>query len=123
MAEAAVLGHVGHGVAEVDQHVEVGQGGDGGTVEQRLAPLPATEQAALQAGAEQGLGQGVHGGPSVVGGWGILGAAGGGGGDRIAAGNFRLDCWADFCPFLVHLPGIPVKLLPRPRCVPGGRHC
>ncbi len=60
VAEAAVIGHVAHGIAVIDDHVQIGQGGEGGTVQQRLAPLPATEQGALDAGAEHGLGYRIH---------------------------------------------------------------
>jgi len=61
MAEAAVIGHVGHGIAVVDDHVEIGERAEQGAVEQRLAALPAAEQGGLDAGAEYGLGDRIHG--------------------------------------------------------------
>src|SRR5690606_9474962 len=60
MAEAAMVGHVGHGVAVVHDHVQIGHGGKHGAVEQSLASLPAAEQGALDAGAEYRLGYRVH---------------------------------------------------------------
>jgi len=61
MAEAAVKGHFRHGVAIVDDDVEIGQGGQCRAVQQGFATLPAAEQCALDAGAEYRLGDRVHG--------------------------------------------------------------
>ena len=60
MAETAVVGHVGHGIAVFHDHVQIGNGSEHRAVEQSFAALPATEQRALDAGAEYRLGYGVH---------------------------------------------------------------
>ncbi|MCY1182445.1 hypothetical protein D9M73_230040 [compost metagenome] len=56
MAEAPVMGHGFHRIGVADYHVQVGEGAEQGAIEQRLAPLPAAEQRALDAGAEHRLG-------------------------------------------------------------------
>ncbi|MCY1549892.1 hypothetical protein D9M68_860940 [compost metagenome] len=57
MAEAPVVGHRRHRVGVVDHHVHIRQGAQQCAVEQRLAPLPAAEQRALDGGAEHRLGE------------------------------------------------------------------
>ena len=61
VAEAAVVGHVGDGIAVVDDHVQVGQGAEHGAIEQCPTALPAAEQGALNGGTEYRLGDRVHG--------------------------------------------------------------
>ena len=60
MAEATVIGHLCHGIAVVDDHVEVGQGAEYGAIQQRPASLPAAQQGRLNRGAEQRLGDRIH---------------------------------------------------------------
>src|SRR5690606_31397147 len=60
MAESAVIGHVGHGIAVVKKHIQIRQGAQCGAVQQRLAPLPAAQQRPLNGGAEYRLGYGIH---------------------------------------------------------------
>ncbi|MNJ69658.1 hypothetical protein D3C77_660320 [compost metagenome] len=57
MTEAAVVGHRLHGVGVADYHVQVRQSAEQRAVEQGLASLPATEQCALESGAEHRLGE------------------------------------------------------------------
>src|SRR5690606_27553214 len=55
-----LVGHVGDGIAVIQHHIQIGQRAQHRAIEQRLAALPASEQGALERGAQHRLGNGVH---------------------------------------------------------------
>ncbi len=52
MAEATMIGHVSDRIAVIDDHIEVRQRAEYGTINEGLAALPASEHRALYAGAK-----------------------------------------------------------------------
>ena len=65
MGKTAVIGHLRNRVRIPDHHIEIGQGGQRGTVQQRTAALDAAEHRTLQGGAKYGLGNRVQGKSSI----------------------------------------------------------
>lgn len=60
MTESTVISHIGYGIAVIDNHIQIRQRAEHGAIQQRLTPLPAAEQCALNTGTKYRLGYRVH---------------------------------------------------------------